>query len=98
MGVLDPREIGLADLKKRRERSHGSNMKDEKEKKTKQILLFGGCECSANEVESEVLSWRIPMVKVKGRGLMKEESNVVGGRKHAVATHRTAEWLKQLSI
>ncbi|KAJ9564119.1 hypothetical protein OSB04_000085 [Centaurea solstitialis] len=98
VGVLDPREIG----------SKKKTTKDEKPKKTKtktkQVLMFGGCECSANEVESEVLPWRNPVVKVKGRDLnlnlnLKEESGNVGGRKDSVvASHRTAEWLRQLSI
>ncbi|KAI3665670.1 hypothetical protein L6452_44300 [Arctium lappa] len=97
LGVLKPREIGLSDLKNRSRRSHGSvMMKDENEKKTttNHLLLFGGCKCSAIEVENGV-SWRIPMVKDKVKPtVLKEESNV-GKRKHAVASYRTSEWLKQ---
>ncbi|XP_024974915.1 uncharacterized protein LOC112513024 [Cynara cardunculus var. scolymus] len=99
LGLLKPQEIGLADLKNRSQRSLGS-MKDENKKKTttKHLLLFGGCKCSTNTIESRV-SWPIPMIKPtrwKEKGISKGSD--VGRRKDGMESHRTSEWLDQLSL
>ncbi|KAI3699548.1 hypothetical protein L2E82_43943 [Cichorium intybus] len=101
LGVMKAQEIGLEDLKNRSQRSHGSSMKDQDQKKKKMKISFlGGCTCT---IENTVCS-RIPMVKPTGlkeeetKSRVSKESNVGRSTKHAVSSHRTSEWLKQLSI
>ncbi|KAI3813387.1 hypothetical protein L1987_18109 [Smallanthus sonchifolius] len=103
LGPLKLQEIGLADLKNRSQRSQGrgGNLRNENVK-MKRILSFAGCKCSASVIESTVSS-RISMVKVTGlnekeTGFGSSKESNVGGRKHAVSSHRTSEWLKQLFV
>ncbi|KAL8266215.1 hypothetical protein R6Q59_003559 [Mikania micrantha] len=98
LGPMKLQEIGLADLRNRRERNH----ENEKEK---HVLSFAGCKCSANVIESTVSS-RMSMVKpttlnepeTGSAGLRISKERNVERREHAVSDHRTSKWLKQLFI
>nr|XP_043639046.1 uncharacterized protein LOC122610117 [Erigeron canadensis] len=66
LGPVKPQEIGLEDLKNRSQRSQGisnKGMKNDQNQKNNSILLFGGCKCTANVVESTVSSSSSLMVK-----------------------------------
>lgn len=74
-----------------------------KNTKKKQRLLFSGCKCSADSIEST----RKETVAKKEKKTTttfelhdqnRKESTMIGEGKQAVSRHRTFEWLKQLSI
>lgn len=107
LGPLKTQEISLVDLKNRSRRRHNTSMKKDHnlaiDKKTKkQTLLFGGCTCSTNVIES-TMSSRISMVKpTQETKLSASKQGNVGQRKHALSeslsSHPTSQWLNQQAI
>ncbi|XP_024978380.1 uncharacterized protein LOC112515707 [Cynara cardunculus var. scolymus] len=82
-----------------------------KNTKKKQRLLFSGCKCSADSIEStrKETVGKKEKTKKTTTTMTKEddmfqfhenrkESTMIGDGKQAVSRHRTFEWLKQLSI
>lgn len=77
----------------------GMGMQNENENKKNQMLSFAGCKCGADVIESTVSSMVKPTsLNEKEKGFSIWEESNVGRRKHAVSSHRTTEWLKQLFI
>ncbi|KAL2504767.1 hypothetical protein Adt_20388 [Abeliophyllum distichum] len=82
--------------------SNGSNNKKKPRLFDKNGVLFGGCKCSANAVDT--VSPRVVFIK---RSASENENNVQTKNqqqqqhrtgKQALSRHRTFEWLKQLSL
>ncbi|KAK1439022.1 hypothetical protein QVD17_04837 [Tagetes erecta] len=89
LGPVKVDEIGLSDLKNRR---YEIGMQNEKEN-------WKGCKCGGDVIESTVTSMVKPTsLNEKETGFSISEKSNVGWRKHAVSSHRTSEWLKQLFI
>lgn len=73
-------------------------MKDQNQnqnEKKKHILLFGGCKCNGDVIET---STTVSCSMVKPTTPLNGKESNVGRRKHAVSTHRTSQWLNHLSI
>uniref|UniRef100_A0A5B6YKY6 Uncharacterized protein n=1 Tax=Davidia involucrata TaxID=16924 RepID=A0A5B6YKY6_DAVIN len=113
VGLVRTPEIELQDLKVRgNNNSTAKNFGCYIEKKKKQqsffdknSVLFGGCKCSVNAVETVVPS-RIVLIKSNSVHVNEEKEQVAlknktKQRQHgkqAVSRHRTFEWLKELSL